>query len=181
MIADFPNGKVVFVHIPRTAGTSIESSLIRVPDEHKHLRASQLKNIVGEAWEDAYKFTFIRNPFDRVISLFHAPYYRDINILSDKSLAFFLDNYFLPVWEHGFTQHDYLDCSIDDIFFFEKSRQEFDRLNIKLSPFGAKIDHSIRLRSNNRQAGYRDFYNSSTRKTVEVLYEEDFTRFGYDF
>jgi len=181
MIADFPNGKVIFVHIPRTSGTSIESCITCVPLEKKHLRASQLKNAVGSAWGRAYKFTFVRNPFDRLISIFHAPYYKDINILSGKNLDFFLDNYFLPSWEHGYTQHDYIDENIDEIFFFEKRSQEVEYLNTKLSIFCIKVDSSKKLGVIKRPAEYRGFYNATTRKRVETLFEDDLNRFGYDF
>ena len=119
MIANFPNGKVIFVHIPRTSGTSIASSITSVPLEMKHLRASQLRKAVGSDWDRSYKFAFVRNPFDRVISIFHAPYYKEINILSGNDLGFFLDNYFLPSWENGLTQHDYIDEQIDEVFFLK--------------------------------------------------------------
>lgn len=181
MIADFPTGKVIFVHIPRTSGTSIEYCITCVPDEKKHLRASQLKKIVGSAWEGAYKFTFVRNPFDRLISIFHAPYYKDINILSGKKLDFFLDNYFLPSWEHGFTQNDYVDEHIDEIFFFEQRSLGVKQLNAKLAAFCIKVDSSKKLRVTQRSTKYRAFYNAGTRKRVETLFEDDLNRFGYDF
>jgi len=181
MIADSPNGKIIFVHIPRTSGTSIESSIACVPLEKKHLRASQLKKTVGNAWERAYKFTFVRNPFDRLISIFHAPYYKDINILSGKDLGFFLDNYFLPSWEYGFTQHDYIDELIDDVFFFERRSQGVEKLNARLSTFSVKVDPTKKLGVIKRPTEYRGFYNATTRKRVETLFEDDFNRFGYDF
>lgn len=65
--------KCIFVHIQRTAGTSIENWIVgkdwwRIEKETKHLIASQAKKIYKDYWKDYFKFTFIRNPWDRVVS-----------------------------------------------------------------------------------------------------------------
>ena len=49
--------KCIFIHIPRTAGSSIERALINddwwtVESKTKHLIASQAKKIYSEYWND---------------------------------------------------------------------------------------------------------------------------------
>ena len=73
--------KAIFIHIPKTAGTSIYTVLSIPQNEkhfytaahkipsHQHLTPTQLKpKIPGPIWNNYFKFTVVRNPFDRVVS-----------------------------------------------------------------------------------------------------------------
>ena len=72
--------KILYVHIPKTGGTSIESqskifqkSKKPVCDNGllKHsLLAEHEKKMNSEDWKHAFKFTSIRNPYDRFYSYF---------------------------------------------------------------------------------------------------------------
>jgi hypothetical protein len=60
---------VIFVHIPRTAGTSIATALGSYKKQHQHFFAR--KHIaLRPDWGTCFKFSFVRNPWDRVVSLF---------------------------------------------------------------------------------------------------------------
>lgn len=62
----------IFIHIPRTAGTSILKTLI---DEKAIQRASShfvLDHFPRPDYEiDEFLFTFVRNPFDRLVSIYY--------------------------------------------------------------------------------------------------------------
>lgn len=68
------NPKVVFVHIPKTAGTSIHRAIGGNPIDKKmrmkkHYSASEICELIGKkGWEQAFKFAFVRNPWDRLLS-----------------------------------------------------------------------------------------------------------------
>ena len=99
--------RFIFIHIPRTAGTSIEKSLCaamgidnwlsfigaprsnlkkytplgdynyviyperKIHQGQKHIPAKQLRARLGESiWDDYFKFSFVRNPFDHTLSLY---------------------------------------------------------------------------------------------------------------
>ena len=81
------NRNVVFFHIPKTGGTSIESWLVNLLDSkqilfHKfiledmlvtpqHLGYSTIQKLIGEeVFAKSYKFMIVRNPFDRLESEF---------------------------------------------------------------------------------------------------------------
>lgn len=58
---------IIFIHIVKTAGTSIRHSLGFHPPQkeivRKHNDAATIISKIGqEKWDNAYKFTFIRNP-----------------------------------------------------------------------------------------------------------------------
>ena len=84
--------KIIFVHAPRTSGTSIEKSILNgklVPDTMKHLRASQFKKMFNEEWDKFYKFTIVRNPWDRIISMYHQPYFKEIGFFIWQTIKIF--------------------------------------------------------------------------------------------
>jgi Sulfotransferase family len=65
--------KVLFVHIQKTGGETVAEILTkRTPDicplGAKHEFASSGKLKLGEAWNDYFKFAFVRNPWDRLVS-----------------------------------------------------------------------------------------------------------------
>lgn len=67
--------KCIFVHIPRTGGTSIEDFFggeDRWPCGGKrscqHITARVAKKIYAEWWDEYFKFSMVRNPYDLVVS-----------------------------------------------------------------------------------------------------------------
>ena len=71
--------KFFFMHIPKTGGTSIRNALnqlIQAPQpytekdmERKHMSAFLLRDKIYD-WDNLWKFTFIRNPYDRMVSYY---------------------------------------------------------------------------------------------------------------
>jgi hypothetical protein len=53
----------IFVHIPKTAGTSMCEAL-GLP-ETTHDTAVDLKRTLGARYDELYRFAFVRNPWDR--------------------------------------------------------------------------------------------------------------------
>lgn len=63
------NKKFIFIHIPKTGGTSIARALNIVPKGH--ITTNQVKKIIhNDIYESYFKFCFVRNPIDRFISLY---------------------------------------------------------------------------------------------------------------
>jgi len=65
--------KCIFVHIPRTAGTSVETWLVGrdywdIDQYNKHLTASQAKARYGPFWDMYFKFSIVRHPYTRFAS-----------------------------------------------------------------------------------------------------------------
>ena len=77
--------KFIFIHVPRTGGTSIEKLLDL--SGARHNTARQYRDHNPEAWLHYFSFAFVRNPWDRMLSFF--TYRRQIRQLeTESSLSF---------------------------------------------------------------------------------------------
>jgi hypothetical protein len=73
--------KYVFIHIPKCAGSSIHRVLgvlhaqrsltVGKPKYHKHAKAVKVREVLGPAWNECFKFSFVRNPWDLMVSSYH--------------------------------------------------------------------------------------------------------------
>ena len=172
---------IIFIHIPRTSGTSIESNLgvnLDKMKSQKHLRASQIKNLAGETgWLNAFKFSIVRNPWERVISLYNQKAFASINAISKKSLYYFLKNYEPKSWENGYTCSDYIDEKIDFIAKFEERENDLTYLSEKI---GINLLNNKHERKGEKRKKWELFYNEKTFEIVSKLYKKDIKRFDYD-
>lgn len=78
----FPGPRILFIHIPKTGGTSIVNMLSEIfeykerfipgvdrKQKNAHLTAKELKSILGDLeFDNWYKFCFVRNPYSRMVS-----------------------------------------------------------------------------------------------------------------
>jgi hypothetical protein len=148
-----------FVHIPKTGGTSIGTAL---NIGHDHLPASK----VSEP-----RFTFVRNPFDRLVSVWEFcrpnPVEKLRQIVNGMTFAEFArvpcDNLFLR------TQSSWLDAPVEFIGRFESLHEDFAKLSDKPLPHLLKSE----------RRPWREYYDADTLAYVAERYAEDFVRFGY--
>ncbi len=63
--------RAIFVHIPKTAGTSVLSALGVPPVFDTHAPSRAYARAYPDLYRTAYKFAFVRNPWDRFASSFH--------------------------------------------------------------------------------------------------------------
>jgi hypothetical protein len=119
---------VLFVHIPRTGGTTVEHWLRSLGDLRlfagsipaftkvtpQHLRANDIDELMGEDFFD-YAFAIVRNPFDRLASEYRArrslalegfwrtaprfPGWLESSLEALRNNPFHLDNHLRPQWD----------------------------------------------------------------------------------
>ena len=63
-----PLHKIIFIHIPKCAGRSISRAL---GEDFDHYTASYYHNNFPEHWQDYTVFTTVRNPYQRLVSMYH--------------------------------------------------------------------------------------------------------------
>jgi len=171
---------LIFIHPPRSSGTSIEKSFNWTNEEEKHLSASSIKKRIGEKqWNNSFKFGIVRNPFDRVVSMYHAPCYRKFNKgIEFETLEQFL--YFIPLipTEEGIQCSDFINEDLDFIIRYESRNNDLDRL---YEEFGIKIDKNINIRQTNRHYDYKIYHNQNTIELVKLKFKDDIERFEYEY
>lgn len=185
MISD--RHKFIFIHVPRTGGTSIEQFLIenegcRVSHKEKHKSMFSFKNRVD--FSQYFKFSFIRNPWDITISKYLTPYYKKINYLGGKDLLYFLKNYYSAPHEAGDSFHDYFNPQqMDFIGRFEDREKDLDyisnKIKVDLDPSFSVKNKEIQKRKSEKH--YTEYYNDETIQLVADKYKKDIEYFGYEF
>jgi len=194
-----PNLKVLYSSF-RDYFRETFSEFANRPPTHDGL--SSFDDITSDRFADFRKFSFVRNPFDRLLScyrekLLHDAHHFnqklwndplqhlfDVDAISFKDFVEFVclvpEAYTEP---HLRMQHTTLfrpDGSpvADFIGRFEKIDQDIDRLSKFL---GVPVDLPHKNRSNKKDEEYRDFFDVELRDKVARRYRDDLESFGYTF
>jgi hypothetical protein len=192
----FERNKCIFVHIPKCAGKSISQSLFG-NQGFAHTNAREYRIIFGNKFDKIYKFTIVRNPWDRLVSAFYylksGGYNKKDKKWYNKHISKYGDfNEFVREWLnekniyrgiHFYPQRYFL-CDdghkllVDYIGKFEKLDYEFNYLKNKLN-IKSNLQH---INSSKRKyKDYRKFYNDETQDIVAKVYDKDIKLFDYNF
>lgn len=169
--------KFIFIHVPRTGGTSIECFLDSSKFEHKFSREIHSRHDYElREHSDYFSFSFIRNPWERMLSFY----------LFDKAGS---TKYSFESWlqliriRNRFAQSmsffimDDDKPRVDFVGRYETYQTDIeyvcDRLNIEYEelPVLNKTNHNY----------YVDYYDNKTKELVGRMYEKDILNFGYEF
>ena len=182
----------IFIHIPKTAGTSISSCLRRGKFKkygYTHRTHEQiLKN--GDKYAEYFKFSFIRNPFDKMVSEFKYFTNTQYKFPSDsvkkfynnKSFSFFIRNFFTNktgcrYHKMNFEQFLYPTEKIDFIGRFENLQEDFNIVCDKIGIPSKELSHINKTHHKH----YTEYYDDETRQIVAEKYANDIEYFGYKF
>ena len=188
--------KFIYVGVPKTGTTSIESYIKTkykiIPHCHKKHTPIYFHD---EKYFDCFKFGFVRNPWDWVISwYFYATDEFERPVRDHMSLKTWLykDNNCNEAWipetvrccyQPLVPQYKFLcdaqgDLVMDFVGRFESLQHDFDRVCEKIGIPKFKLDFKNRTQ---RSISYEDYYDSETRDLVSNLFEKDIDLFKYTF
>jgi hypothetical protein len=195
--------KCIFVHIHRTAGTSIENWIVgndwwKIEASTKHLLASQAKKVYSKYWDNYFKFAFVRNPWDRMISCLNYPtfygitYNDRLNFDKYKTLLGYpitiendyrfskRDELITKKHQNNAIYSNILDEKLNFIGSFESLQKDIQFIKNKLK-IKKDFQFQNKILASNRSGGYRDYYDEKSQKVVEDLYKRDIKNFHYEF
>jgi hypothetical protein len=200
--------KFIYIHIPKTGGTSVKKGLLPYYDRKKELEkipknirrpgaigkkhspAIILKNSLGgKIWNSYFKFAFVRNPWDWVVSVYHfmrkngrdprqpevlkktfeefVPWF----IQQDRKVEFKLLN-----GQHSYVMHKGKTL-VNFLGKLEKLQEHFDiackRIGIPSQKLGK---HNTTVRK-----AYREYYSKRNRNLIGQFFKEDVRLFNYEF
>lgn len=187
----FDETKSIFVHIPKAAGTSISNALYG--GRQGHHTASAYKKANLEKFDCYYKFTIVRNPWDRLASTYHyllkSPHAEDRawaekNITKYTSFESFVKNWLskdsVYTWKHLLPQSYFImegnEILVDDVFKMENISSDFPIIANKLGCL-KQLRHDNRI----ERQHYSSLYSKETIDIVSKVYERDIEEFDYVF
>lgn len=210
----------IMVHVPKTGGTSIWRCVERlgIPYQNlgyslrpkcnpaipftnmEHLLISRLieKKVFTQEWYDArFKFSFVRNPWDRLVSLFEYLQYR-LNQKRERESNQYLHSFesfarkvvekdcsfVRPLgklttddWSQANPQMRWVEQGVNFIGRFERLEADWNLL-CKIAGIPYKPLPVFR-KSRKRLPHYRDYYTRELWDSVGEFYYEDVERFDY--
>jgi len=193
--------RCIFIHIPKTAGTSIEQYIkdgnrndlqylgVRSNRSMHHFMAIELKKELGYIFNLYYKFSIVRNPYDRLLSEYYWTPIPNVGYKSGKTKFEFLNyvtevvnnnKYFDNIYnDHFIPQYLFLyqgkKLLVDQLFRYEDLEWIAEYLKKKLNlvnnfPFLNKSKINIE----------KQFWNEKQKERIYKLYKNDFIIFNYD-
>jgi hypothetical protein len=210
--------RALFVHIPKCGGSSVERAFgmhgdHRVEDRERlfgrvasadlreiagatnylqHLDLVQMRRALAQRADGLLSFTFVRNPFDRLVSAWagadgdlHACARAQGIELRGLDFPRFVDATIRLDHPHvapqlGFIVDGQGERAVDFVGYFERLGDDFARLcdRLGLAP-GERpaLPHAHR----SRHAHYRELYDTRARVLVSRRYRADLEAFGYEY
>ena len=178
----------VFIHINKTGGSSVSDAL---GIQRHHLTAYTVRNLIGEkAWREKFKFAFVRNPWDRVVSQYHYRYEADQQGIRSKGIEFdawvrlvfkeqdaeFVNSHYMFMPQVEWICDMQGRSILDFVGRLENMEADFAHVASEIGS-SAKLKH---LRKSMRN-DYRTYYDDETRRIVDNHFAADIEMFKYAF
>ena len=148
-----------------------------------HMPARNTKEIVPrQVWDNYYKFSIERNPWDRAVSMYHWRKYNNQNNFPE-----FPD--FIKLGRAARSNFDLYTINgliaLDKIVLYEDLYAGLDEVSARIGlpePITAAMQ-SIKAKGDVRpkKLSYRSYYDEETRKILAIQAAREIAQFGYEF
>jgi chondroitin 4-sulfotransferase 11 len=196
--AEYANDRrCLFIHIPKTAGTSVSKALFGdVHSHHFSYRVYQRAN--PRKFQQFFKFTFVRNPYDRLVSAYFHVLREGANwsgiavgqwwrraVQPHPDFASFvrsLSGFDLMRCSMHFWPQSHFICRqdgcimVDFIGRYENIEEDFNTVARRLG-MAAPLPRANR----SAHAHYSTYYDPNLQEIAAKLYAQDFQNLGYGF
>lgn len=182
--------RCIFFHVPKTGGLSVSEALF---GNHAagHLDVRTARLIFG-AWRvrTYFKFTFVRNPWDRLVSAYHYlrrghPMSKIVDVVGSMEFTDFVktrlrdplvaaDVHLRP--QASFLLDETGRLTVDFVGRFESLEADFSTVARRLG-----LERTLPHRNTSAHADYRRYYDEESRAIVADFYRQDIELFGYRF
>ncbi len=189
--------KFIFIHIPKTSGNSlslflkdfIDNKVIhrssnmgrkqgisiiseKTNKDIKHMDITYYKNTYGEKINDYFKFTIVRNPYDRMLSFYFWSKGKNNQKFNRNEFIKFIRN-------NKSFQHKYIDNTFH-IIRFENLINELKNIECLKEIVNFNNYPTLNASSNSKR-NYNEIYDKELKDLVFNKYKKDFELFGYKY
>jgi len=220
VIKDFNKNNIIFVHVPKTAGGTVENIILneyfKYKNHENHDLTEERKALhsLNKKWtqhdtiteiissrkiynpEDYFKFAFVRNPWDRVVSEFlyvknqgGCACRGNIRRMPKNFTEYIKQNFKCSWRNHVIPQYKFIynsknEIKVDFIGRFENLEEDIKKvlrtLNINEPYELPKVNQSRNLKQKLIKP-YWLYYDKETKEIVEDKFKKDIKLFGYHF
>jgi hypothetical protein len=194
--------RFLFVHIPKTAGNSIQSVLREYSEDElvalrseqdgverfglrnpkykikKHSTLAEYRAALGEEqFAELYKFACVRNPWDRMVSYYFTPTQNTVALDQKKFRKIIVKA--LPVADYlRLNKHDNDPFeNVNYIIRFENLVNDFRAVCAALDVLPVKLPQYNR----STREHYSKYYDDELRELVRARFAAEIEHFGYTF
>lgn len=187
--------RCIFIHIPKAAGSSVAKTLFGI--KSRHLRYNEYEMANPRKFARYFKFAFVRNPWDRLLSAYdflksggmndldrawaqtHLAQYPDF----DSFVRGWVNAENIRTWVHFVPQYhficdDRLRIKVDYVGHYETIADDFAVIQTRL---GVAPSPLPKINSSAEKKHYSAYYSAETKKIVAEVYAVDIELFSYEF
>jgi len=187
--------RCIFIHIPKAAGTSVSKTLFGNAGA-AHTKLTYFEKLYAEkTFRSYFKFTFVRNPYDRIFSAYnylkkgggniHDKKFSDEHLSGIQSFEAFVLEYLNETTMHAYVhllpQVEFLKkkdgtMGVDFIGRYESLDRDF---NVVRKRLGITRDLSHDNPTTSRNVHYSKSFTDEMRRKIYLIYNEDFRELQY--
>lgn len=185
--------RCVFIHIPKTAGTSVARSLFG--EDSRHIPCIEYEKANPEKFQRYFKFTFVRNPWDRLYSAYHFlkkggmcsddAAWAQNNLSHYKSFEHFVAEWInydnIMSWVHFRPQLHFITNAAGQIAMEYIGRMEHIDTDFDIVCHKLGVTASLPALNQTKKGHYTDAYTPEMIDIVTNAYQQDISALGYTF
>ena len=190
----YPQIETVFVSIPKTATRSISVFLKK---KYSVVKLANHQAIIPDKYKNYFSFIVIRNPYERICSLYwsmcrrsNSQRYPYVKIFKERAWDNSLENFLKILQEqnqrkrHQFAQYKYFEHNdISQIIRYESLQEDFNKMSF--------VEDNAELPRNNsttkdrttatleRRPFWKNMVTSEEGKMINEMFKEDFELLDY--
>jgi hypothetical protein len=189
----WPNAhRAIFIHIPKTAGSSVAQALF---GDSRHVPYFEYERINPRKFKRFFKFSFVRNPWDRLVSTFFFLKKGGMNEMDRRFAAENLAGYdnfaaFVEGWLNEKNIWSWIHFKPQHYFICDaklRVRMDFvgrsETIDADFRHILERLGVAAKLKWMNRgdHRPYSEYYTNDLRERVAAIYAQDIATFGYQY
>ena len=188
--------KFIFVKTFKTAGSSIENYLqkylgsndilrgseydntpsLNAPSKGRHKSAQIIKNMYPKEWNEYFKFSIDRNPWDVAVSYYF--YMKHAGRISSQSFNKWIINADLKLLNNWKKYTIDNKVAVDKVLKYENLIDEIQNIPV---PYNGELETIFLKKGHRPSKDYKIYYTDKTKKLIEDNFAETISMFGYTY